>query len=179
MSFVTDITKENKHILLEKYNLDRINLWTGRRYSINKSIGRNWMTYYCLKGIVKNTGPLDCIMYLINEFLNWIPAGCWKNAKIFTYSCLVCNCGTWGRNFINESVSFCSYECQEKNGRQTIINEQDDINHLFNLINYYPQEVNQVLELILDEFNEYLYYDCLQWDTANRIKKNILHILYD
>lgn len=151
MSLVIKMNDDNRHILLEKYILTRANYWTGLRCAINKPIGRNWMTYYCIKRITKNTGPLDCIMYLINEFINWIPAGCWKNTNIFPDSCTVCNCGSWGGDLIKVPIAYCSYQCLETDRRNDLFIEQNNITNLMTIFKQLPHYVNQELEFILDE----------------------------
>lgn len=163
-------------IMNEKYSLIRQNYWTGLRVpDINKT-GHNWMLYYCLIRLTQNKCPLDCIMYLINEYLNWIPAGCWKNASIFADSC-VCGCGCWGGDIENVPIGFCSYSCLEKNRRENIINEWSTFSDILNLFKNYPIDAIQEAENILDDFNEnndhynlpiaWIYNDSSDYDNSS------------
>lgn len=61
----------------ELSNRKRENTWNGLRIRPNNSVeGRNWTTYICLKK--KRSKFPDDLMSLINQFLNWVPAGCWN-----------------------------------------------------------------------------------------------------
>lgn len=166
----------NNNILFEKYTVVRSNYWNGLRNPINQPVGRNWMLYYCLRAVTKNTGPLDCIMYLINEFLNWIPASCWYNSTI--HNCPVCKCSKWGGDVINIPISYCSYECSEKESRKNIMEEWQQTSDVISLLMYYPiQDVIQELETILEDVIEYQGIDGipLEWLYDNYDE----HDLYD
>lgn len=145
--------EENRSILNEKYTIIRDNYWSGLRRPINDPIGRNWMLFYCFKRITKNKCPMDCIMYLINEFLNWIPAGCWKDLKYFINCCSICKCGCW-------NGTTCSYECEEKEERLYIVNEWQN---MINIIDVFViQDTNEALEIMDDieyqTYNTYIWY---------------------
>jgi hypothetical protein len=140
------------NIINEKYNLVRQNYWTGLRFPDDRKSGYNWTLYYCLLRIVNN-GPLDIVMHLINEFLNWIPAGCWRISKIYADSCETCGCGCWGGNNILVPIDFCSFECLEKNKRNEIISNQLSIIHIMNLFKDYPEAAMQDMNDVLNDLN--------------------------
>lgn len=88
--------------------------WYGLRRPNNyTTINRNCSI---LIYIQKNKKDFPCeIMIIINDFLNWVPAGCW------TMGCLYCKF-----RFVNYSVSrICSWDCLEKIYRKEIMEEYD------------------------------------------------------
>lgn len=149
------ITIPDQVIMYEKYSLKRRNYWTGLRLT-NKKLGTNWTTYYCLLYKYRNKGiPLDCIMYLLNEFLNWIPAGCWN---MYIDCCPVCKCGTWGGDLIKVPLGHCSYECMEKDTRNIILQDQEKIVNIMNAFKYNPEDSIEDLSTLLSEFYDANYY---------------------
>lgn len=105
----------------------RANYWTGLRIQPDNSIeGRNWMIYICLQL------PSD-IMYIINEMLNWIPAGCWN----YRYGCQAC--GFRYLDIIHLNVNVCSWQCEEIMYRKKIMKEFDDISTI--MLNEFKQNV--------------------------------------
>lgn len=124
----------------ERANLITVNLWTGLRRPKDGICGRNWMTYICLKRRTKQVTPLDGIMYLINEFLNWIPSGCWTEMYVGRHSyqkgtiphfyrgqCSWCGGGFY--KSIIESGGYCSVQCEEIDNRDLYIVEYEAYVH--------------------------------------------------
>lgn len=114
--------------------MSKKNVVTGERYPVNSPVGHNWTIYYCLLYKLTPNMPLDNVMILINEFLNWIPAGCWKYRNL--NHCIYCNDliqfsknRNWFYNVIvnNYPIGYCSYYCVEKHTRNNIINNYYDI----------------------------------------------------
>lgn len=91
------------------------NNWTGLRYQPKGDWERNWTTYFCLSK--RYTFPKD-LMIPINEYLNWLPAGCWYKIR----GCA--ECGTVCRP-INKN--FCAERCKEAYGRFIIMRTIYDI----------------------------------------------------
>jgi len=119
---------EKKYSKIRDYDSNGRDFWTSYRINIrncsmngsmNGSVNRrcpNITMYYCLKIITNDEHPLDCVMYLINEFLNWMPAGCYKEDNL----CLTCLCPIY-LNYCNlgeyyftcVAFSVCSWNCLE------------------------------------------------------------------
>lgn len=116
--------------LFEINRIERINLWTGLRYPPDLNFeGRNWTTAYCIRKKIRTYNfPMD-VMFIINQFLNWVPAGCWgsstniyyeKCLKIIDFTC----CTGCGIKFIDSrriGANVCSWQCYEKELRNRII----------------------------------------------------------
>lgn len=104
----------------EKYNWIRADKWTGLRIPPDNEIeGRNWMTYICLHRKQPNF-PAD-VMFLVNQFLNWVPAGCW-------YANMDNGCDMCGIRFLDltiHAVNVCSFQCQELCLRSYILMDYD------------------------------------------------------
>lgn len=160
------IDEKGQIILNEKNTLIRKNYWTGLRMPCSTYVGRNWTTFSCLLIITNNKVPLDCIMYLINEFLNWMPAGCWNS---YYNSCSVCKCGVWNRAIICVLDSYCSYECIEKEQRASIINEWYNFIDLLDSIKSQPIEsIILELEAIFEEDDNLQYeYSDYEYDVRD------------
>lgn len=77
---------------------------------------RNWMTYHCLKKLSNGKFPHD-VMTVINGFLNWFPAGCWKNGK---KNCMICFSPFCPAN---KDIRLCSFKCLEQKHRNDIMLE--------------------------------------------------------
>lgn len=112
--------KENRHF--EKYDVNRHFNWTGLRNRPNSEIeGRNWTIYYCLTKYCKKRNihnfPSD-VMVSINQFLNWVPAGCWSKSK---NNCSECNIKYLDYDIFGATV--CSWQCYEKNLRSRIMED--------------------------------------------------------
>lgn len=157
----------------EKNNFYRVNQWTGLRDQPDDDdvSGRNWMTHLCLKR-KRSKFPSD-VMFLINQFLNWIPAGCWLTTKTGCTGCGVkfldsCRLGT----------SVCSWECYEIELRNRILRDYDAFItaaiELFNqplyvfnvfdidyMVNSYKYEYNPVLYESYEEIVNWHVY----WNT--------------
>ena len=82
--------------------------------------GYNWTTFYCLKRITNGLFP-DDIMTYINQYLNWIPAGCWKiKNNWLNMNCHQCDYFP----FISmRHLYSCSFDCYEKRMRNIILND--------------------------------------------------------
>jgi len=144
------------YIKYELYSDLRQNYWTGLRQPVNDNIaGRNWMTYYCMLRKTKYNTPMDGIMFIINDFLNWIPAGCWY-ANIYN-SCTQCKCSYWIKNIKIFPSKYCSYQCMEKNIRYEINEDRQKFIMLMNLFKYSP--IDAIEEGINIINNIYEYYD--------------------
>lgn len=116
----------------EKYNWERANKWTGLRLQPDENVeGRNWMTCYCLRR-KRAAFPPD-VMFLINQFLNWVPAGCWLSQPNLHFGCSEC-----GIRFIDSycyGASVCSWQCYEVCLRNRILNDYDvSVNVITNVI---------------------------------------------
>lgn len=146
-------------IAFEKYLMIRKNYWTGARCSINEPVGRNWTTYYCFIRLTNNKCPLECIMLLINEYLNWIPAGCWNHGIEI---CILCGCGSWCNDIY--TLPYCSYECKEQYERNRIVNEQSEILNLMDLFVKFSNEPSYI-GILLHNFieNQYVSAYPLEW----------------
>lgn len=92
--------------------------WTGQRTRLDNIEGRNWATFICFRQ--KNVIPSVAIE-LINQFLNWLPAGCWKNGKT---NCMICSAPFCA---MSDYVNLCSWECIERKKRNDIMMEQECI----------------------------------------------------
>lgn len=141
----------HQKMLYEKYTITRYNYWKGLRVPNIKDNGHNWSVYFCLRRKTNNKCPLDGIIYLINEYLNWIPAGCWRNPDIYPDICPVCWCGHWGGDIDKIPITFCSYECLEKDLRMELIKEQEKILNVFMLFNNnYTLDGLEEMEILLE-----------------------------
>lgn len=161
------------YLITEKFDLNRANYWSGLRLPNVKKNGYNWTIYYCLLYTTKNSGPLDIIMYLINEYLNWMPAGSWKNPILHNNNCPICWCGCWGGDINLIPISFCSYECLEKQRRIELFNEWDQIVNIMNSFALNPQDAIDDLEFILGNFNEYLFYNAIPYNYSDSMSSDL------
>ena len=100
VKFRTEVDKE----LFNPYRLD---MWTGLRYRPDSG-ERNWTTRFCLR--YKNSEFPEDVLILINEYLNWVPAGCWSTE--YDRGCNEC-----GIRYIDNKkygASVCSWQCYGK-----------------------------------------------------------------
>ena len=113
------LEKERQNRSTEVNSLVRANNWTGLRVQPdNDKAGRNWTTYSCLKRRRKSF-PSE-LMVLINQFLNWVPAGCWLTTDI--------GCSGCGIKFLDSQrlgTSVCSWQCYEIELRNRILSDYD------------------------------------------------------
>jgi len=164
-------------INIEYSNTKRQNYWTGLRQSVIDDIaGRNWMTYYCLLRKTKYATPMDGIMFIINDFLNWMPSGCWyiNNTKHGHYVCTICQ--IWyipirtdysysvrfpqlTNPYINSCQyfpkNFCSYQCKEKLFRIYLEEPVDVFIHYMKTFNDSPCESIVGAQMVIDDYSDY------------------------
>ncbi len=138
----------------EKCKFLRKIYWTGLRPPSYPPIGYNWSTYFCLQQKTNYKCPMNNIMFIINEYLNWIPAMCWSMFKENT--CKICKCGYWGGDYFRLPIElYCSYECLEKKNRNDIINEYEEIITLMKLFTIFPNDTIKNMKSILNDFSEF------------------------
>lgn len=140
-----------------KYDLTRQNYWTGLRVPTDNV---NWMVYYCLIRKMNYTTPMDCIMYLINEYLNWMPALCWNLTEF--NSCATCRCGHWCGDLSTIPVGYCSFQCLEIKRRNDIISESTYFIHVMDLFNEKPIEAIESGSIYLDNIDDYMSIETFQ-----------------
>jgi hypothetical protein len=134
----------------DQFNYVVSNPWTNlRTNTTSSSIGRNWTTYYCIK---YRFGYFDAnVMTTINEFLNWIPAGCWnKKDSIYFAASITKKCKICGIAFVDKlahSIEYgvCSFRCLEEEERKKI--EEDYYMDILEM----EYEVYSNLEIIQNE----------------------------
>ncbi len=132
----------------EMYSIHRYQNWNGiRNRSGNNVEGRNWMTYICLKRLNKDIP--DDIFVSINEYLNWIPAGCWRLlSDIYIKGCIECGSLFKQYNIINANV--CSWRCYESICRKNILKD-------YNIF------VNAISDIITTDFQLIQNYDSIEF----------------
>jgi hypothetical protein len=132
----------NNKSIIKKYidNIEKnsqiIDIYTGLRNYIDiNSAEFNWTTYICLS--YKNKQFSKDIMNIINEYLNWIPAGCWSkkyyksfwnNDSIYKWLNHKCICGIKIINysyFIDDNEYTCSIRCHEELTRHFIYEDYE------------------------------------------------------
>lgn len=150
---------ESKRLANERFERDkeimnpiRADKWTGLRVQPDSDpAGRNWMTYFCLRKKYKNI-PSD-IMINVNQFLNWVPAGCWNNEEFVRCQ------GGCGDRFLYSSPFHsehaCSMRCHEKILRNRITNDYDYFVDLSSAV--FNRKVT--VECLSYAFNLYQEYD--------------------
>lgn len=161
---------KQKQLLAEKYSVVRSKNWTGLRTQPDNDIeGRNWMTFFCLKRLNKYFSGIK-VMKLINEYLNWVPAGCWNHPKTLTIGCTEC-----GILFIDHDrlgTQVCSWQCYERYLRGIIEkdfdlfianakNVENDLDK-YNNIESIEFEVNCYAPCFDNIFYEH-QYDIIEW----------------
>ncbi len=107
---------------LQEYDKVNRNFWTMHRIKHDRKHFPNITLYYCL--LRKNSNyPIDCLFYNINEFLNWLPAGCWKSDNL----CIQCSCPRYLNScdlehyyYSCHTYMICSWNCLEKKCRSDI-----------------------------------------------------------
>jgi hypothetical protein len=102
----------------ERHSSRRVNAWTGLRFPPEDNVeGRNWTFYYCSMRFHEKF-PKNVVSTIVNEFLNWIPAGCWnKPGK----GCTECGISVTDKSFLG--VKVCSHQCYELTLRKVIIDD--------------------------------------------------------
>lgn len=150
-------------------SLLRQNYWTGLRFPSDGVY--NWSVYYCLFCKIDNKAPLDDIMILINEYLNWLPITCWNISTMLQRNrCVICGCGCWIGDIKYIPVpDICSYECVEKVRRNAIIDEYNyfsKIIHKFSINPIYAIELAEInLEGIINTIS-YEYEMMLEYELG-------------
>lgn len=138
--------------MTEQYEPKIFDIYTNLRCCPSDNIeGRNWMTFICLSK--KYNGFPGDAMTIINQFLNWIPAGCWNNV-------VVNYCRECGIGFVLNSIGyymrrFCSFRCYEFKCRRSIIEDYDISIELFIL----PRLKNTTDGIDMDFDDEYYEND--------------------
>lgn len=117
---------------------------TGLRYPTEKRIRPNTTIYYYLRYKTKNIVPLDGIMCLINECLNWIPVIYYQfdifilsNNFTSSYSCRNCKSPYW-INIKGIPYYYCSYECFYMYIRSIIIEDYKIMDTIMDLFKHRP-----------------------------------------
>jgi len=132
----------------EKFRLknELNNKWTGlRKPPKTQPIGYNWTTYYCIIRINPNFD--ENIMVVINQFLNWFPAGCWKTSDD-EFCCSICGMGFYIYGTIY-GFKVCSMQCKEIYLRNIIISD-------------YTLFVKEVTKEFLIPNIRNAYYNCIE-----------------
>jgi hypothetical protein len=136
------------NIELEKACIKKINYWTGLRKPIYSEY--NWTLLFCLLYKTKNKVPLDGIMEIINQFLNYFPACIWDPTK---YSpCCICLSPYW-YNINNDPGIYCSYQCLEKDMYSNLMKDYNDYLEILELFNNDPYYAVYSLERYIRSYN--------------------------
>lgn len=93
--------------------ISRANYWTGLCYQ-PKNEERNWTTYICL--LKRFKFPKELMVH-INEYLNWLPAGCWYKLN----GCEECGVPC------KYELRFCSWHCMEIYNRNEIMQDYENM----------------------------------------------------
>lgn len=155
---IKSLQKCKQIITNEKINKKKYNYWTGyRNPNTLENYEHNWTTFICLK-YKRSTFPYE-VMLLINQYLNWFPAGCWKPINSYV-GCRECGFFILDKHF---DVNVCSWECYESLLRKNIITEYyNSIWYLLQLNN-----INDELTYIMCVTNSLYYYDyTLHYDNC-------------
>lgn len=172
----------------EKHNLVLANKWTGLRIQPDEEVeGRNWMTCFCLRR-KRSSFPPD-VMFLINQFLNWVPAGCWiANPNHGCSECRICFTDS-----TRYGAKVCSWQCYEVNLRNRILSDYDlSVNIISQLEPGQLEYENSIDSIIIrmnyqTQYNGFLYrneLDVMEWyimlESRDDINESIdMYGLYD
>lgn len=158
---------------------NRTNNWTGLRNQPKGDWERNWTTYFCLFKRFKFPKEL---MIPINEYLNWLPAGCWYKLD----GCIECGGVIYNIDNYGEKDSTCSRRCNEAYNRFYIIENMERI------YDFMQSDTDLISHLITCNYDieKYCYMKCknsknnkldkYDKENSNVVYQNKLnHQLYD